>query len=304
MKQNNYFFILNEIKNSYLNLLNRKATEKDLDYYLDQLLSGNLHISEMDKLLKSSDEYIFLTNNRKRLAQFLKHDQISLQLELENQKTKGKPNVISDLDPNEFAYDNNSPLSERFTEYSWVLKNLVPMGKLLDVGCTESSFASKLSKISDLEVFGIDIRKIKNADFKFFVEDITKTHFGDDFFDQITIISTIEHIGLEGYGNKTINQNADLEAMKEIKRILKPKGTLYLTTPFGKNKTNWFRTYTPITLKKLLDGFHVIKKQFFFQTETGWETTNEPQASLIGRAKYSTNPEFPGAIVAVMARPS
>ena len=117
-------------------------------------------------------------------------------------------------------------------------------GKLLDIGCTESSFASKLSQIPTMEVFGVDIRNIKNPSFTFFMEDITNTHFENNFFDQITIISTIEHIGLEGYKNTNINFNADLDAMSEIKRILKSTGTLYLTTPFGKNQTNWFRTYT------------------------------------------------------------
>jgi len=302
MKQNN-LHILKEIKNYYVNLLKRNPTDSDINFYYEQLLSGKLHISDIENLLISSDEFTFLKNNQEILNQFLIHDNKMLKLELKNQKSLKIPKAISYVNPKDFAYDNNSPLSERFTEYMWILKNLDISGKLLDVGCTESSFATELSKISSLQVFGIDIRKIKNPNFDFFVEDITKTHFENDFFDKITIISTIEHVGLEGYENKVINLNADLDAIKEIKRILKPTGTLYLTTPFGKNIIKWFRTYTPTSLKKLLEEFNVIKKQFFFQTETGWNETDEKTASSISRAKYSTNPEFPGAIVVVIAQP-
>jgi len=303
MEQNDYFYILKQIKNSYLNLLNRSPTEDDLKFYYEQIMSGKLHISEIDILLKSSDEYLFLENNQEILNKFLTHDQKMLELELKNQSLLKTPKSLYYVNPQDFAYDNNSPFSERFTEYTWVLKNLDISGKLLDIGCTESSFASKLSQIPTMEVFGVDIRNIKNPSFTFFMEDITNTHFENNFFDQITIISTIEHIGLEGYKNTNINFNADLDAMSEIKRILKSTGTLYLTTPFGKNQTNWFRTYTSESLSNLLKGFNILKKQFFFQTETGWKETDEQTASLVSRAKYSTNPEFPGAIVTIIACP-
>ena len=70
---------------------------------------------------------------------------------------------------------------------------------------TESLFANEVAKIKSLGVYGIDIRKEKNPKFKFFVEDAAKTHFKDHFFDQITIISSIEHFGLDFYGNKKTN---------------------------------------------------------------------------------------------------
>lgn len=293
-----------EINSNFLTLLNRKAGEQDLNYYCEQIQLGKIHISDIKKLIQASEEYQFLKKYEKELIKFQKSDEERLKQELKNQSSLKQPKAIFFVDVMHIAYEHNPAFTERFTEYFWILKNLKTTGNLLDIGCTESSFAREVSKIKTLEVYGIDIRPENDLPFKFFVEDATKTHFKDNFFDQITVISSIEHFGLDIYGNKIIDKDADLKAMKEIKRILKKDGILLLTTPFGKNGKPWYRKYDNNTLKNLFNGYNVIEEKYFYQTDDGWKETNMKDALEIADAKYYLGNPLPGAIVAVKAQPN
>jgi len=302
MKITHNSYISKEICSIFSESLNRIPSNEELDYYISQLQEGRINISDVSKLTESSDEYTFLSKNKDAISEILKYNYKILKEELKKQSKLKTPKAIFYVDVKKISYKNNPSTTERFIEYFWVLKNLQTKGNLLDIGCTESLFANEVSKIKSLDVYGIDIRNEQNPSYKFFVEDATKTHFEDHFFDQITIISSIEHFGLDFYGNKKINPTADLDSMKEIKRILKKDGTLFLTTPYGKNGTSWYRKYNKNSLKKLFDGFQIIKVKYFCQTKKGWIETEKDHAEIIGHAKIHFGSEpFPGAIVAIMA---
>jgi SAM-dependent methyltransferase len=262
-----------------------------------------IHIADIKKLICSSDEYQFFKKFEKKLDEFKISDIKKLKQELKNQSLLKKRNAIFYVDLPNIAYEHNPAFTERFTEYFWVLKNLDTTGRILDIGCTESSFAREISKIKTLEVYGIDIRSEKIPPYKFFLEDARQTHFENNFFDQITIISSIEHFGLDIYGNNIVEKDADLKAMKEIKRILKKDGTLFLTTPFGKNGKPWYRKYNANTLNNLFSGYIILEQKYFHQTDMGWVETDVKHASEIGDATYYFGSPLPGAITVVKAQP-
>lgn len=193
------------------------------------------------------------------------------------------------------AYHNNSPKTERFTEYFWVLKNLIKKGKLLDIGCLESIFPQEISKPNLIEVFGIDIRDYENPIFKFFKDDTRSMHFEDNYFDQITAISTIEHIGLLTYGNQTLDKEGDVKALKEIARVLKPEGSLLITLPYGTGETDWYRSYNEKTLKILLQDFKLDEIKYFVDDELVWTEMSED------RVVNSDNSKWVRGIVVVKA---
>lgn len=71
-------------------------------------------------------------------------------------------------------------------------------------------------------------------------------------------ISSFEHDGLGRYGDP-LNPDGDLQAMQEMKTVIKPGGILFLSLPIGQDKIIWNegRMYGEIRLNLLLKGWTV-----------------------------------------------
>lgn len=65
--------------------------------------------------------------------------------------------------------------------------------------------------------------------------DLTKLQFTTNSINSLSCMHTIEHIGLGRYGDP-IDPQADITAIKELVRVLKPGGSLLFVTPVGKPK--------------------------------------------------------------------
>jgi len=78
-------------------------------------------------------------------------------------------------------------------------------------------------------------------------------------FDCAFSISSFEHDGLGRYGDP-INPDGDLEAMKNMKSIIKPGGLLYLVVPVGLDSIAWnaHRIYGKKRLPCLFYGWELI----------------------------------------------
>lgn len=79
-------------------------------------------------------------------------------------------------------------------------------------------------------------------------------------FDAVVSISSYEHDGLGRYGDP-LNPNGDLEAMHNLKKIVKPGGLLYLAVPVGRDKIffNLHRVYGKFRLPLLLKEWEVVE---------------------------------------------
>jgi len=128
----------------------------------------------------------------------------------------------------------------------------------------------------------IDYNKIIYEDdrFKFFTPSEAK-------MDNITVkaaisISSLEHSGLGRYGDP-LDADADLKAMQDLKKMIKPGELLYLAVPLGRDKVvfNLHRIYGRIRLPKLLEGWRMIDSFGYEEalldrdTKDGWEPRNE-----------------------------
>ena len=116
----------------------------------------------------------------------------------------------------------NKFLIKRFTK-----KFLRPGSKILEGGCGTGQIVYGL-KSWGYDAYGVDfaketIKKIKEyfPDLKVSVQDVRKLDFPDNFFDGYWSLGVIEHFW-EGYD----------EILKEAKRVIKPKGYLFLTFPW------------------------------------------------------------------------
>ncbi len=99
--------------------------------------------------------------------------------------------------------------------------------EVLDIGCWTGQFEQLIQKHTK-SITGVDPNKkaisfakkhIKNA--KFVVSTAEKLPFKKNRFDTVTIMDVIEHVPV----------GEELQVLLEIKRVLKTKGTLILSTP-------------------------------------------------------------------------
>jgi len=163
---------------------------------------------------------------------------------------------------------------DRDIEYSWIAANMPEgPGEALDFG-SGPSYMGLIAVRKGFNVTAIDLEHIKwfykHPNLKFIQGDIFKLEFPSSYFDLIINCSTIEHVGLTGrYGVTEARPDGDIEAMKILKTILKPNGIMLLTIPVGKDKVfvPLHRVYGQERLPKLLEGWKVLKKEFWIKDD-------------------------------------
>jgi 2-polyprenyl-3-methyl-5-hydroxy-6-metoxy-1,4-benzoquinol methylase len=160
---------------------------------------------------------------------------------------------------------------QRPAEYAWILQQLSLLSRgsnVLDVGCSESVLSHVLV-MRGFKVTGLDLRDypFRTRQMSFVKRNIADTGFADDYFDGIVVVSTIEHVGLDVYGQHVLDSALDVKAMSELTRILKPGGIVLVTTPFvGKAETRITRTerqYGFSRLEKLIGDLSVVREDYF-----------------------------------------
>jgi methyltransferase family protein len=156
--------------------------------------------------------------------------------------------------------------SERLVEYDFLARNLTsPLKKanILDVGAAGSGLVQAIRDFgSRWHVFGIDLAPGCDA-----VMDARSTGFRDRAFDQVTCISTVEHIG---FACNISDENGDSKAMQEIFRMLKKGCSAIVTVPYGKTCSPDHRVYDSKALAKLASRFSVAKKEFYRYSDGKW----------------------------------
>ena len=189
-------------------------------------------------------------------------------------------------------------LNERIIEIPFTISALskIPKGsKVLDLGCMESVLPLFVAGLG-YKVTGFDFRQYpyKVPHFNFVQGSILDLHFENNYFDAVTCISTIEHVGIGFYKDPKAESSPDIVGMKEIRRVLKPGGLLVLTVPFGKFLiNNQQRIYDKKSLDKLIEGFFVGEIKFYKNVQAVgennyWEQIEQSQAELL---QYSSGTE-------------
>jgi len=167
--------------------------------------------------------------------------------------------------------------SQRAVEYPWVLtqiKKIKHESLILDVGCAESLLSHELTA-KVFKVVGLDIRDytFKSRKISFIKRNVMDTQLPVGTFDAIIVVSTIEHIGLNAYGQLTLDDGGDIKAMEELHKILKPQGIVIITTPYiGNNPLKVYsseRNYNRQRLEKLVEGFQIISEEYFYPERMG-----------------------------------
>ncbi len=178
----------------------------------------------------------------------------------------------------------------RVFEYSFVLGKLnsIQKGKVLDIGCSARlNFLPASLAMLGWEVYGIDIRefKLRFSNFHFSLQDIRGTSFGDNFFDAVYALSTLEHIGLGGrWGITSDDPEGDARAVKEVERIIRHNGTFLVTVPYGQRKIvgSLHKVYDKPWLRQLFSNWIIKEEIYYVRNHEGyWDSVAEERAALV-----------------------
>ena len=126
---------------------------------------------------------------------------------------------------------------ERVIEIPWVLARLHP-GRVLEVGYAfaEPAYVAGLLDAAPQELVGVDLAAAEVPGMETVQADVRELPFSDADFDQVLLVSTLEHVGAdnERYGVEGEADGSGMrQALRELRRVLRPDGTLLVAGPLN-----------------------------------------------------------------------
>ncbi|MEM7011038.1 MAG: class I SAM-dependent methyltransferase [Verrucomicrobiota bacterium] len=198
--------------------------------------------------------------------------------------------------------DGSTPLPDRFgtllderaVEYPWAFQRIAAAApqKLLDVGpalnhefCVEA-----LQKDNpDRQITFFSLTPEANCFYERAVSyqlgDARSLPFQSDFFDVVSCISTLEHIGMDNRkygGSEESDSDAFKLAIAEMRRVLKPGAPLLVTVPFGANASDPNGRHIGFTMPMIracLQEFELSKStaSWFRYVDSAWRRADANQ---------------------------
>jgi SAM-dependent methyltransferase len=180
---------------------------------------------------------------------------------------------------------------ERVIEIPWVLSRL-RSGRVLEVGYAnaEPAYLAALVEAAPGELVGADLAEAEVPGMKTVRADARDLPFPDDHFDQVLLVSTLEHIGADNelYGLVgELDEGGRRAALRELRRVLRRGGSLLVTVPLGEpGDHGWFRQDDLRGWTRLFAraGLFVEEQEAYELGEEGWEAapTFAPHGVLYG----------------------
>lgn len=193
---------------------------------------------------------------------------------------------------------------ERTVEVPWMLTK-IKEGSILDIGSAESCYVNELLEKNPTKLTLNDIRSFSTHEQDSRVSCVTGdsrklniTDFGGEKFDNVLCISTLEHMGLEAYGQqKDHNENPCDSQIKYLKYILdsylKNNGQLILTIPYGKYEHGgWVIVYNKEAVDKIKTIFKLKEEVYFTlidRDKDTWKEVSKEKCPLKGMDHYNGN---------------
>ncbi|NNE14185.1 MAG: class I SAM-dependent methyltransferase [Saprospiraceae bacterium] len=180
-------------------------------------------------------------------------------------------------------------IDERIIEYPWIFSKLNDYKEdILDAGSTfnfDYVVNHNKFKNKDLTIFTFapETNAFPKKRVSYVYGDLRDMPFENNQFDTVVSQSTIEHIDMDNsiYGyDIEHNENEEkksydyIKAVKEMTRVLKSKGTLLITFPFGKFENHgFFQQFDDEMLDRILNYFDDLgdySVDFFKYEKDGW----------------------------------
>ena len=142
---------------------------------------------------------------------------------------------------------------------TWAFQRIVEQkpASHVDVG-SAAEFVGCLSKVIDVTMVDIRPLSVSLDTLKFKEGSILALPFADASLSSLSSICVIEHIGLGRYGDP-LDPNGTESAIKEIKRVVKPGGHVYISVPTAAENMVEFNAHRRFTEKYILEQFAPLK---------------------------------------------
>ncbi len=172
-------------------------------------------------------------------------------------------------------------INERTVEVPYVLQALntltVP-SRIFDLGSLESMLPLWLASLGH-QVTALDLHPYPFAHPRVDVVASAIQDWPDptEQFDAVVSLSSLEHMGLSSYGQRSEASDLDRETMARFRKWLRPGGLLVFTAPFGGWHVDDFqRVYDTEHLDALLTGFLILDRRYAVQSDGPyWGCTNQ-----------------------------
>jgi SAM-dependent methyltransferase len=174
--------------------------------------------------------------------------------------------------------DGPTLAGDRDVEWAWCLGGLrSETGRILDLGAG-SGILSLAAAFRGHDVVAVDLEPpafhFEAPEIEYRRGDFNEMSFEEASFDQILNCSTIEHFGLGGRYGSGADDDADLQAMRKLSRLLRAGGDMMLTIPVGRDDVfaPRHRVYGEERLPRLLDSFAVSDEVYWRKdTSDRWQ---------------------------------
>jgi len=153
-------------------------------------------------------------------------------------------------------------VTDRVVEEPWVVSKVRPGETVLDFGSATSRYLLDLAP--GCRIYAIDIRPTPpRPGIGVVLGDIMRAPFRPAAFDVVACVSTIEHVGLDVYGQGP-DEFGDEVAMRHLRTLLRPGGRLLLTMPFGRRTVSaWLRVYDARAFRRLTEGYRLLSAVYY-----------------------------------------
>jgi SAM-dependent methyltransferase len=118
--------------------------------------------------------------------------------------------------------------------------------------------------------------------------DLNKLPFDTNSVESISCMHTVEHVGLGRYGDP-IDYDGDIKAIKELKRVVAPGGSLLFVVPLGyvsKIFFNAHRVYDKYHVFNLFQGFDLKQFALIPEEEQDGGLIENPSDELLKKQTY------------------
>jgi SAM-dependent methyltransferase len=182
-------------------------------------------------------------------------------------------------------------IDERCVEYPWLFSNLSCQSELvLDAGSAlNHQFLLErevfINKNLHILTLAPETNCFWNKGISYLFSDLRKIPIQSSYYDTIVCLSTLEHVGCDNssYTQRKDNSEKKLntftDAIRELHRVLKPGGQLFLSVPFGAYEFfGSFQQFDQRHLEIAINAFQPcteLQFRFYLYTETGWQVASE-----------------------------
>jgi glycosyltransferase involved in cell wall biosynthesis/SAM-dependent methyltransferase len=204
---------------------------------------------------------------------------------------------------------------ERVVELPWIAAQRLG-GTVLDAGSTLNHthvLARLRPRMDDLHIVTLapEADAFPQLHVSYLFADLRDLPIADERYDRVVSISTLEHVGMDNDYYGTPGGVADdpqrelLAAVRELRRVLKPGGDLYVTVPVGEpDRFAWVRSLSVAEVDQIADAFEPAESAaaYYRHHPSGWQLSDrDGVAGARYRDHFTSGPVGDDRVVAAGA---